>query len=340
MIKPISPLFLAFFAVIHASCNKLVPANPTPESTPTVTHPSSTATFTPLPTIKPTLPVINTTLGQLTPCQDRYGIYYSYLPTTLTDQSEILVLVHGTPIDGSAEENAQLYATTWMDFAEENGLVLIAPAFTQKNFSSRYGDQAMGGYRGLFGREIDADDWVINLVDRHRQVLGLDHEQFYLYGHSAGGQFTARFLVMHPERIKRAVITSAATYPQPTLDVQWPFGMGELHTEIIWDAESTNLVDVVPDQKVWLSATQVPLSVIVGLNDTSEIQQEFLVGQKGKNRSAIARNWVADMQAFAASNGLESQFKLDLIPGVGHSMIGLIPYSQKAILPQIPIRGE
>ena len=34
------------------------------------------------------------------------------------------------------------------------------------------------------------------------------------------------------------------------------------------------------------------------------------------------------MVVFAEANGLESRFELEIIPGQGHSMSGLIPYSQ------------
>jgi hypothetical protein len=40
------------------------------------------------------------------------------------------------------------------------------------------------------------------------------------------------------------------------------------------------------------------------------------------------------MAEFAEANGLESRFKLEIIPGKGHSMGGLLPFSQGALLSQ------
>jgi hypothetical protein len=108
--------------------------------------------------------------------------------------------------------------------------------------------------------------------------------------------------------------------------------MGELHADIEWDAETVDSVDIVPVRGKWLAATQVPLTVIVGPNDTVELPSSLIPGQKGKNRLAIAKNWVADMRNFAEVNGLESHFKLEIIPGHGHTMSGLIPYSQAALI--------
>ncbi len=278
----------------------------------------------------PTAPVARQP-GQVTKLDDLFGVFYVYVPTTAPAEPEIVVLVHGTPAKtDTAEATAEYYITHWLNFAEQQGLVLIAPAFNQENFSSRLGDHALSGYRGLFGREIGADEWVLRLVRAQQQALGSPAKPFYLYGHSAGGQFVGRFVVTHPEQVKQAVITAAATYPQPNPDIAWPFALGELHTEIEWAETAINRVDIVPDKQLWLAATQIPLTVIVGLGDTAEVP--VYPGQKGKNRFIIGRNWVQDMAALAEANGLKSRIQFEMIPGKGHSMIGLTPYSQEALL--------
>ena len=103
---------------------------------------------------------------------------------------------------------------------------------------------------------------------------------------------------------------------------------GELHERIVWDDGTSTEIDFTPDRDAWLAATQVPLTVIVGLDDTAELPIELIPAQKGRNRFTIARNWVNDMRAFADKNGMESRFNIWIIPGKGHSMMGLLEYSQ------------
>ncbi|UCC89607.1 MAG: hypothetical protein JSV81_09925, partial [Anaerolineales bacterium] len=68
--------------------------------------------------------------GQLAKGEDVFGTFYVYVPTTVSEKPQILVLVHGTPPkDETAEWNAEYYATNWIDFAEKFGYILIAPAF-------------------------------------------------------------------------------------------------------------------------------------------------------------------------------------------------------------------
>ena len=270
--------------------------------------------------------------GEVVAVEDVFGVFFVYAPTTMSSKPGLLVLVHGTPAEtASAEETAKFYIDNWIDFAEGEGILLVAPSFNQENFSSRKGEieDKMTGYRGLFGREIGADEWVLRIVDAYQQEFGNTNEKFSLYGHSAGGQFVGRFLVTHPERVEKAVITAAVTYPQPNPEVAWPYGMGELHTQIEWDESTIRQEDVVPDLQKWLEATQIPLTVLVGLNDvTTQLQRP---GQKGANRVVIARNWVDDMKSFARDNGLECKYEYQFIAGIGHSMFGLIEYSQEAM---------
>jgi pimeloyl-ACP methyl ester carboxylesterase len=271
--------------------------------------------------------------GTVTRIEDTYGTFFVYVPESGPSKPDILVLVHGTPAQSETpEETASYYVTNWLDFAEEQGIVLIAPAFSHEDFSSRKGEieDMMTGYRGLFGREIGADEWVLRIVNAYRQALGSTEGKFSLYGHSAGGQFVGRFLVTHPEMVEKAVITAAVTYPQPNPDVAWPYGMGELHTQIEWDENTIRTEDVIPDEQKWLEATQIPLTVLVGLGDMSE--QLERPGQKGPNRVMIGKNWVQDMILFAEENGLECHWKFEVVPGKGHSMFGLAPFSQEALV--------
>jgi pimeloyl-ACP methyl ester carboxylesterase len=256
---------------------------------------------------------------------DEIGSYHYYAPATLETAPDVVVLVHGTPgKQETALDTARYYVENWINLAQEQGCLLLAPAFDDANFSSKHGDQALGGYRGLFGRQIGADEFVLGIVERYSD------SKFYLYGHSAGGQFVARFIVKHPQRVQGAVISAAATYPQPDPDVPWPFGLGALHTTLQWhNPGSTTEVAFTPNPDDWLAAAALPVTVIVGLNDLE--WQPGRTGQKGNTRVAIANNWVRDVNQWAAELGGVGNIQLSLVPNLGHSSFGLLPYSQQAL---------
>lgn len=99
--------------------------------------------------------------GEIISVEDVYGVFFVYVPLSMSPNPDLLVLVHGTPAETwSVEETAKYYIDHWINFAEEEGVVLIAPSFSDENFSSRKGEieDKMTGYRGLFGREIGTDE--------------------------------------------------------------------------------------------------------------------------------------------------------------------------------------
>jgi hypothetical protein len=132
-------------------------------------------------------PLVAHEVGQVVAEEDVFGTFFTYVAKTAPEQWKSLVLIHGTPSkEETAESNARYYITAWVDFAEEQGYILLVPAFNQEDFSSSLGDHALGGYRGLFGREINADAWVLRLVKAYQEAYGTSGAPFYLYGHSAG----------------------------------------------------------------------------------------------------------------------------------------------------------
>ena len=269
--------------------------------------------------------------GRIQAVEGRFGDHVAYVPMDLGAGPPIVVLAHGTPAeDETALDTARTYVEYYRAWADQMGAILLAPAFDQPNFGSKDPDMTGGGYRGLFGREVGADVWVLNLVDTYRAWFGGDG-RFFLYGHSAGGQHAARFLVTHPQRLRGVVITAALTYPHPNLDVSWPYGLAPLDANLKWtDPVAETVVQVEPDVNVWLEGLAVPTTVIVGLNDLE--RQLDWPGQEGKNnRVVIARFWVGEMEAFGAEHGFESQIDLSLVPGRGHSAHGLLEYSQQAM---------
>jgi len=79
-----------------------------------------------------------------------------------------------------------------------------------------------------------------------------------------------------------------------------------------------------------VGTTQIPVKVIVGLNNLEP--QLPRPGQAGRVRLTIGRNWVDSMGEFAEESGLESRISFEAIPGAGHSMLGLLPFCQEALL--------
>jgi len=268
--------------------------------------------------------------GRITPVHVEHGSYLQYIPSTVAATPEIVVLVHGTPDKGkSAFDTVEIYIEQWTDFAEETGAIVLSIAFDQHGYGSIEGGE-LGGYRSLMGRTIGADAFAEEIVDYYRAAFGIADERFYLYGHSAGGQFVARYSVTHPHRVKGAVISAAGRYPYPTQSVAWPFGMGRLQTPFQWDEnEPEIMLDVRPDPAGWVEAAGLPLVVVVGLNDTEPQYED--PGQQGSTRLRNGSAWVRAMNTYAEENGGEGNVRFSAVPGRGHSALGIMPFCQEEL---------
>jgi len=262
-------------------------------------------------------------IGSLIEKTDTYGDYYQYIPSNLEKNPHILVIVHGSLEKGKpAIELAKKFIKRWIPFSEERSLILIAPAFDRLNY------QSYGGFRGLFGREIGSDDFVNRLVDKFKKYFPSHEGKFYLYGHSAGGQFGIRYCVRHPNRIIKAVISAPGRYSFPNKNAAWPYGAGRLQRTIKYkDPKEDKEVDVKPDFENYINASELQITILVGASDLEP--QPKRPGHRGSSRIDLALNWAEDMNRLAGQNGKTGNISVKIIEGVGHSSRRLTPHCQK-----------
>jgi pimeloyl-ACP methyl ester carboxylesterase len=288
--------------------------------------------------------VPNVTTGQV------HGIglnsYQLYVPDTHSSGSRVLVVVHGeTRPDQDVAALAETFINRWTGFAEQTGAVIVAPAFSQLDFGSD-GD-GRGGYRGLYGRVMGADEFLHNVLTHVGHVTSVPTagRRFFLYGHSAGGQFANRYLVRHPDRVIAAVLSAPGRYAFPDEGAPWHFGMDALRGNVRWDlAGETHPIDHRPDPDGWVDAATLPISVIVGDRDDEKLrclpaQCDPAWGDEA-TRIDIGRRWVEQMNRLAAEHGRQGRVTFQLVPGIGHDSAGLTQACQDAfrasVTPAVP----
>ncbi len=251
------------------------------------------------------------------------GSYIRYLPA---NPRNILVIAHGSiGANDTAIKLANKFLRRWTRFADETDMLLIAPAFDRANYQVGH-----GGYRGLFGRNIGADEFVLDAVRVEALNAGVDSGRFYLYGHSAGGQFAVRFLVRHSNLLNGVVLSAPGRYAFPNPQAPWPYGMGRLQREISWPGRSQpQRVDIRSDTNAWRLATRIPTTVVVGAQDLEP--QPERPGHRGSTRVDLAIAWVYDMKQLNRA----APYRTMLVDGIGHSSKRLTPHAQQALRDQL-----
>jgi poly(3-hydroxybutyrate) depolymerase len=253
------------------------------------------------------------------------GDHYVYVPAS--QPVSILVIAHGSRAKGeTAQDTALKYLKRWTNYANTQNLLVIAPVFDDARFGNLSG--GYGGYRGLFGKIIAADQFVLNLVEQNKRIISNPSKPFLLYGHSAGAQFAIRFAVTHPNTVSRVVASAPGRFSYPRGDIAWPYGAGLFERKIKWDDGTKTKVSVVGSLQNFLDATG-KVVVVIGSKDTKAQPQR--PGHSGKNRIDYGKSWVNEMNALAKEHGLRSRASIKIIPGVGHDSKKLTSHSARML---------
>ncbi len=253
-------------------------------------------------------------LGQIVRKEVEHGVYFQYMPKSVTPASRVLVVCHGVFSTETAENAASICLKTWTSFAEKERVILVGPAFDNQNFAaSRAG--ALGGYRSLVGRQVGADDFLHEIIAVYEQLNPKFDGRFLLFGHSAGGQFANRYVVRNPDRVIAALISSPAWFAFPDPDERWPYGMQARKGNFKWGDTTERIpIDEKPDPETWLQASQKPIMVIVGQLDTEELKPGL-----GKNHVTQATKWVNDMNTLAKEKRKRGSVELFIVPRTDHN---------------------
>jgi len=222
--------------------------------------------------------------------------YLVYVPGKGGHGAPLFVTVHG--ISRNVEEHATLFAP----YAEEYGVVLVAPCFTRDRHT---------GYQwlGREGRGLRADLALDAILEEVGASTGAAAESFYLFGFSGGAQFAHRYALAHPDRIAGAVVAAAGWYTFPDSGTPYPYGLGR----------SAELPSVRFELEHFL---RVPITVFVGDADSGSesLRRNRLVDrQQGATRRERAQRWTAAMRRAAVARGLEPLVTCERVPGIGHS---------------------
>ena len=248
-----------------------------------------------------------------------HGQYQQYIPEGALVHFKIVVVNHGMfGDDETALESASNTIKKWIRFANKTKAIIVAPAFDNHRYAVTKRGAGKGGYRGLFGRQIGADEFLHEIIQEYTLANRQYDGRFYLSGHSAGAQFANRYLVRHPERVIAAAFSAPAWFAQPSTEHKWPYGMGKRRFIAQWPGEHQKIrIDIQPDPKGWLLAAQRPVAVVVGELDLKPIRHVSGIG--GDTHVGRAKHWVELMRQYARQFGKNSQIEIKLVSDVGHN---------------------
>lgn len=231
-------------------------------------------------------------------CQyDQRFIYYIYVPRNYGQSGapaayDLMVLIHGT------ERAAETYRNKFKDFANKNNCVILAPLFpagtVEPNNLENY---SLTRYQGTAYDLI-----LLKMIEEAAQRFPIITHKFWVHGFSAGGQFAASFLYLHPDRLHAVSIGAPGEVTHPRWDKTYPTGLNGFVEFFNQRCDLDNL-------------RQIPLQIVVGELDISPRPAQ----DEAPNRLARSRLLFNNLRRA----GMEG--RLDVVPEVGHDGFKLLP---------------
>ena len=257
------------------------------------------------------------TFTDYAPLADKPITVYYYIPTQGdVTKMGILFSMHG------AQRTSAPGLENWKPFAEKEGFIIIAPEYRKPEYQEN--DYQFGGIMTeRLGTELaEKEKWTYNSIeiifDLLKKETGNKSETYNMFGHSAGGQFTHRFLLSTPNaRVDKAVAANPGS---------WTFlyeeGLiAESGTVYGWpySVKNTPMVDEA-HLKPFLARN---LTVHLGTEDTAvsgkHVPTDEAALAQGKYRYDRGLNFYEHARALAHEKGWEFNWKIVEVKGAGHS---------------------
>lgn len=240
-------------------------------------------------------------------------VFY-HIPEGDVANMPILMSFHGASRNGGA------YRNYWIQMANDNGFIVIAPEFSTVNYPGLGDNYNMSnifddGDNPTTSSYNDKNEWTCAVLDPlfDYVVAGVSSTQqtYSAWGHSAGAQFLHRLLTYLPSvKIAVAVCSNAGWYTTPENTVSYPYGIlnGQLPEEDLVDAFSKKLI-------VHLGRNDNTSSTSAGGPRNNTI----LNNQQGYSRLARGRYYFETSAAVAQDMNTSFNWEKRELAGVGHN---------------------
>lgn len=151
------------------------------------------------------------------------NVYYNIPPGGNRATMPILFVLHGT------NRTASNYRDAWVAASNSKKFMVFALEFSSTYYSGSKAYNQGGMYTA--GDVLKPErEWTFSIIEPLFDFIVKDlsstHGTYDMWGHSAGAQFTHRYVLFKPyARINRAVSANAGWYCLPDFTVDYPYGL-------------------------------------------------------------------------------------------------------------------
>lgn len=236
-------------------------------------------------------------------------------PEIINKDTKVIFVIHGN------SRNAEDYLSAWIPHVKNKNVIVAAPQFRKIDY--RYFfllEMAESSGKVNSNKNEYINNSISLFFNYFKSKFSLSAETYRMFGHSAGAQFTHRYMLLSMDnRISNSVIANAGWYTFIT-DDEFPYGI------------NNSPINISNDQIKWFMSQKVNL--LIGSDD---IGFRSVNSSKGANLQGLTRvdraaNYFDSLIMNAESRGYALRWNYRVLDRVDHDFKKVTPYAAQILL--------
>lgn len=248
---------------------------------------------------------------------DTVKVFY-YIPAGYERASmPVVVGFHGNDRDCS------YWIETWKEYADKKGFMFFIPWFTHESFPiRRYQEVGVKDEKGnIQPAKYRTSALVDSLLCHILQTSGTRENEVTIYGHSAGGQFVHRFMLLNNSPfVKKAIIGNPGWFTFLSENENYSYGIKDL-----------------PEIDNGRLRNMLGKNIILQLAEGDTLRESFLrktpeADRQGLNRLERGNKYFETLKSIAEKNGWDFNWRRVYVPDVGHDAVAMSRHAAANLL--------
>ena len=239
-------------------------------------------------------------------------------PNAINEDTEVIFVIHGN------SRNADDYLSAWIPLVQNKNVIIAAPNFDKKNFRYFFLLESAESNGTINERSDSYINTSISLFFNYfKSRFALNANTYKMFGHSAGAQFTHRYMLLsNDQRISDTVIANAGWYTFLNGE-QYPYGIKDTPIEI----SSSHIR--------WFMSNKT--SLLIGSIDTSlkNVNSSAGAQKQGITRVDRADNYFKSLIDISDKKEIPFRWSYKVINNVGHDYQKMTPIAASILLQDI-----
>ena len=239
-------------------------------------------------------------------------------PEEINEDTKVIFVIHGN------SRNAEDYLGAWIPHVLNKNVIVAAPQFTTTDFRYFFLLEMAESSGKINNNKNEYINNSISLFFNYmKSKFSLSTQTYSMFGHSAGAQFTHRFMLLSKDkRISNAVIANAGWYTFITND-EFPYGI------------KNSPINISNEQIKWFMSSKVNL--LIGSEDIGSKSVNSSKGAKlqGITRVDRANSYFNSLITSAEDRNYALRWNYRVLDNVDHDFKKVTPIAANILLRNI-----